>query len=76
MDQMIPSQWKLFGEGTKLNKIELTNGTLYIDLSEEFINENKEEEKLAVNSIIQTLSTLKEVNDIKILINGEELLVE
>ena len=66
---------KLIPDGTKLNNIEIKDQIVYIDFSEEFINEQKlgeEQEKMIINSILKTLIELNEVNGIKILINGEE----
>ena len=65
----------LIPEGTKLNSIEISEGIVYIDFSEEFIKGNikgKEEEMQIVNSILKTLVELSEVRGIKIQINGEE----
>lgn len=62
-------------EGTKINKIEKENDTLIIDFSEEFINNHiggEKEEKITINSIVNTVTELTEINSIKILINGEE----
>lgn len=62
-------------QGTKINNIEIKEGIVHIDFSEEFINEQtlgKEQEKMIINSILKTLIELREVNGIKILINGEE----
>ena len=66
---------KLIPEGTKLNNVEIENGIINIDFSEDFIKEQnlgKEKEELIINSILKTLVELNEVNGIKILINGNE----
>ena len=66
---------KAIPEGTKLNKIELKSGTLYIDLSKEFIENHKgtiEEETLTIYSIVNTLTGLNEVDAVKIQIEGKE----
>lgn len=60
---------------TKVNKIELKDGIVYIDFNDYFIKEQnlgEAQEKMIINSILKTLVELKEVNGIKILINGEE----
>lgn len=66
---------KVIAEGTKINKVELKGDIIYLDLSQEFI-ENQEAdpylEKLSINSIVNTLTELNEVNSVKILIEGEE----
>lgn len=62
-------------EGTKINKIEIKDEIVYIDFSDNFINEQtlgEKQEKLIINSILKTLVELNEVNGIKILINGKE----
>lgn len=61
-------------EGTKVNKIELKNDILYIDLSKEFIENHKGGEELESNtiySIVNTMTGLTEVNGVKILIDGK-----
>lgn len=70
-DKMI----KLIPEGTKLNKIEIKNDYIYIDFSNEFIKEQKlgtEQEKLIIESIVNTVTELKEINFVVILIDGKE----
>lgn len=66
---------KIIPDNTKINKVELDKGIVYIDFSEDFINAGdigvKEESKI-IYSIVNTLTQLTEVNGIKILINGEE----
>ncbi len=66
---------KAIAEGTKINKVELKGDVIYLDLSKEFI-ENQESdsylEKLSIDSIVNTLTELNEVNSVKILIEGEE----
>ena len=66
---------KLIPDGTKLNNIEINDNIVYIDFSEELIDEQtlgEEQELLIINSVLKTLLGLNEVNGIKILINGEE----
>lgn len=60
---------------TKINNIEIKDGIVYIDFNDYFIKEQnlgEAQEKIIINSILKTLVELKEVNGIKILINGEE----
>lgn len=60
---------------TIINKVELNGDVLEIDLSEAFIKEfegNDEQKKLAIHSMLNTLTQLNEVNKIRILINGEK----
>lgn len=66
---------KAIPEGTKLNKVELKSGIIYIDLSKEFVENHKgtiEEETLTVYSIVNTLTSLNEVEAVKIQIDGKE----
>lgn len=62
-------------EGTKINKIQKENDILIIDFSKEFVENHKGEEKeemKTINSILNTVTELTEINGIKILIDGEE----
>ena len=66
---------RLLPENTKINGINIEGDKLIIDFSEEFIKDHKEgeeDEKLTIDSLVNTLTELTEVNSIKILINGEE----
>ena len=60
---------------THVNSAELDGNIVILDLSKEFIDNVKlgeEEEKKIINSIVRTLVELKEVNGVKILIDGKE----
>lgn len=62
-------------EGTKINKIERKENVLWIDLSKEFIENQKNDAKAqsqSVYSIVNTMTQLNEIEAIKIIINGEE----
>lgn len=66
---------KSIPEGTKVNNAVLKNGIVELDLSKEFIDNQKSETKeieLCIYSIVNTLTELNEVNFVKILIEGEE----
>lgn len=58
--------------GTKVLGTELKGDVVYLDLSNEFIENNSVEEKTIINAIVNTLTELNEVNGVKILINGQE----
>lgn len=65
----------LIPKNTKVNNIEIEDGIVCIDFSEEFIKEQTlggEQENMIINSILKTLVELSEVNGVKILIDGEE----
>lgn len=65
---------KIIPEGTTLNKVELKGDVLEIDFTKDFLStKNKEEQELVIESIKKTVTTLNEVNDIVILINGEKI---
>lgn len=60
---------------TILKNVELKSDILYINFSKEFIENHpggEEAEKNTINSIVNTLTELTEVNGIKILIDNEE----
>ncbi len=64
---------KVIPDGTKINKIEVKNGIVNIDLSKEFIENHKggaEAESRTVYSIVNTLTELNEVEAVKISIDG------
>ena len=65
---------KLIPDGVKISKTELQGDCIIIDLSEEFLNINQDEnlKNKTVNSIVNTLTELTEVNSVKFLINGQE----
>ena len=64
---------KLIPEGTNLHEVKLEGSCVVINLSSEFLNYENEETKLkTINSIVNTLTNLKEVDSVKFLINGEE----
>lgn len=60
-------------EGTKINSATKNLDVVTLDLSKEFIeNQSADVIKLAINSIVNALTELNDVNAIKILIDGEE----
>ncbi len=62
-------------QGTKVNSCTLKGNTLYVDLSQEFVDNAPAgitEESMIVYSIVNTLTELNEVAGIKILIDGQE----
>lgn len=64
---------KLIPDGTILNDIKIENGCAILNLSNEFLNFENEEKKLKIiNSIVNTLTNLKEINSVSFLINGEK----
>ena len=66
---------KTIPDGTTLINCSLEGDVLKLDFSSEFINNHiggREEEQNTIDSIVNTLTELSEVNSIKVLINGEE----
>ena len=66
---------KLIPDGTKLINSEIKNNILYLNFSNEFIkgqNLGKEQEELIVQSIVNTITELTEINKVAILIEGKE----
>ena len=64
---------KLIPEGTAMHDIKVEKGCAIINLSKEFLNYETDENKLKIiNSIVNSLTNLKEINSVKFLINGEE----
>ena len=64
---------KLIPDGTKLNDVNIEKNCAIINFSEEFLNYENEEKKLKIiNSIVNTLTNLKEINSVSFLINGEK----
>lgn len=64
---------KLIPEGTAIHNIKVEKSCAIINLSNEFLNYETESNKLKIiNSIVNTLTNLKEINSVKFLINGEE----
>ena len=64
---------KLIPDGTAMHDIKVEKSCATINLSSEFLNYETEENKLKIiNSIVNSLTNLKEINSVKFLINGEE----
>lgn len=66
---------RLIPENTKLNKSYMEDDCITLDFSTEILNYDKSDEKVKnnmINSIVNTLTQLTEVNSVKILIEGNE----
>lgn len=66
---------KTVPEGTRLLNVELVGECLNVNFSKEFIenaSNDEAERKNYIHSIVNTMTELKEVNTVKILIEGEE----
>lgn len=60
-------------KGTKIIKTNLSEGILTINFSKEFLNISKEEEEKMIEALIYSLTEIKEVKKISILVEGEKL---
>jgi len=66
---------RIVPENTKLNKSYMDDDCVVLDFSNELLNYNKIDEKgkdILINSLVNTLTQLTEVNNVKILIDGSE----
>lgn len=64
---------KVIPDGTVLHDIKIEKSCAIINVSNEFLNYENEENKLKIiNSIVNTLTNLKEIKSIKFLVNGEQ----
>ena len=64
---------KLIPEGTALHDITLEKSCAVINVSNEFLSYETEENKLKIiNSIVNSLTNLKEIDSVRFLINGEQ----
>ena len=65
---------KLIPNNVKINNAIINNNCVTLDLSNEFLNYNNDEgiKNKIINSIVNSLTELTEVNSIKILIDGNE----
>ncbi len=63
---------KIIPEGTIVHDVKIDKSCAIINVSSEFLNYENENNKLKlINSIVNTLTNLKEINSVKFLINGE-----
>lgn len=71
------SYQKLIPEGTMLNKVELKGDVLEIEFTKDFLNFTDDTHKQkTIESIKNTVTSLSEVNAIKIFVEGQEVISE
>ena len=58
---------------TKLNNIKINNNTINLDFSNDLLKVNKHLEEKVIESIIYSLLELKEIDNVKIYIDGKQL---
>ena len=65
---------KVIPDGVKVNNAVLKGNCVVIDFSPEFLNYNNDENRKndIINSVVNTLTELTEVNSIRIVIDGNE----
>lgn len=66
---------KIIPEGTKIHDLSLNGNTLTINFSNEFVEKSVDDSQRrnSVVSIVKTLTQLTEVNEVKIIIDGQEI---
>ena len=67
---------RVIPENTTLLKTFLEGDSITLDFSKEFLNYNKEEateKDNLINTIVNTLTELTEINSVKILVEGEQV---
>lgn len=62
----------LIPKDTKILKTYMEDDCLTIDVSSEFLNYDKNNKDNLINSIVNSLTELTEVNQVKIIVNGEQ----
>lgn len=70
----IPSGfYPIIPKGTTLKNISLENGTLKIDFSKEILNITENEEESLLEALIYSLTEIKEVQNISLFVEGDQL---
>ena len=73
-DDKIPNGFKgVIPEGTKINSISFNNGLIKIDFSKELLDLKINKEEKMIEAIVYTLTSIKEVENIIIYVEGEIL---
>ena len=70
----IPKGFKgIIPVNTKINSIKYDNNTIKIDFSKDLLDVSKEKEEKVIEAIVYTLTSIKEIDNVIIYINGEIL---
>ena len=73
--EYIPTNfYAVIPSGTKLNDLTLEKGLLKLDFSANFLNTTKNMERKMIESLVYSLTELKEVNNILIYVEGKQLI--
>ena len=71
---LIPNGFKsILPPGTKVISNSLSDGNLKVNFSKEFLNLDKQQEIIAIEALVYTLTSLSEVKSITIFVEGELL---
>jgi hypothetical protein len=66
--------YNVLPDGTKINAVSVMNGTVTLDLSSEFINQKPDEDAvLVIYSVVNSLTSLPNVNKVQFLVDGEKV---
>ena len=72
---LIPNGFKAFlPTGTRMISSDLSNENLKLNFSKEFLNLDKKNELVAIEALVYSLTSLKEIKSITILVDGELLI--
>ena len=72
--QYIPNGFKaIIPKNTKINSIDLKDGLLKIDFSKEFLNISRKNEEKLIESIVYSLTSIKDINNVMIFVDGQIL---
>lgn len=73
-ESKIPNGFKsLISSNTTINSVTLDNSVLKIDLSKDFLDTNKELEEKVLESIVFTMTSIKDIDKVILYIDGEIL---
>ena len=67
---------RVIPEGTKMSKVEYSDGILTIYLTRDFLKcfDNENRKNVAINSISNTLTEFKEINSVNVIVDGNDVI--
>lgn len=73
-ENVIPNGFRsIMPSGTKVNDIKLEDGVLIIDFSKDILDIDKKYEDKMIEALTYTLTSINDIDSIKLLVDGEEL---
>lgn len=73
-ENVIPNGFRsIMPSGTKINDIKLEDGVLIIDFSKDILDIDKKYEDKMIEALTYTLTSINDIDSIKLLVDGEEL---